>query len=109
MEPAGQKIGAPGWIRYAQRFAGCAAISRGPKCAVQSNIQHPEFRRFEFSDRSLGAGAGNGKIGARRSATGPEDADADFVFVARGTGAFPSNFIDDRIHRVAWLSRTDWN
>jgi len=88
VEPVGQKNGAPSRIRHVQRLAGCAGISRGPKCAVQSNIQHPEFRRFEFSDRSLGAGTGNGKISARRSPAGPEDADANFVFVAGGKRAF---------------------
>jgi len=43
-----QKNGAPSRIRHVQRLAGCAGISRGPKCAVQSNIQHPEFRRSNF-------------------------------------------------------------
>src|SRR5256885_16965573 len=109
MEPAGQKNGAPRGIRNVQRFAGRAGLPSGSKCAVQSNIQHLEFRRFEFPDRSLGAGTRNGEISARRSPAGPEDADANFVFVAGGKRAFPSNFIDHRIYRLAWLSRTDWN
>jgi len=38
-----------------------------------------------------------------------KNADADFVFVACGTGIVAADFADDRIRRFAWISRADWN
>ena len=93
-------------LRHVQRAAGCAWLSHGPERAVQSDVQHCGTCPFRSLPINPAAPVpAEGIAGARWSAAGSEDADADFVLAGHRTSTHTEHDIDASLRGLARLPR----
>src|SRR5215472_6697645 len=105
VEPAELEDGVPRGLWDVQRTAGCAGISHGSECAVQSDVQRGIAAGGETAAGSSRAVAAESAAGAGWSAARSEDTDADLVVAASAAGTFPKHCADAGVCGVAWVPR----